>query len=71
MGGVSREDDLAPYPDGDDEDDWEFGDVPVDSDVDVLPSFRRDFDDIHELCHCTKAAVPEEANGCSVLLTRI
>lgn len=36
MGGDLPEEELTPYPDEDDVDDWDFFDAPVDSHIDVM-----------------------------------
>lgn len=49
VGGDSRGNELAPYSDGDDGDEWDFDDEPIDSHIDVWDSLRRNFDAICEL----------------------
>lgn len=63
VGGDLREDEPAPYPDGIDADDWGLADVPIDLDVDVRVSLRRDFDPICELCRLGNVPVPEDTSG--------
>lgn len=49
MGVDTCDDELSPYFNDDDGDDWNFSDVPVDSHVDACSRFHRVFDARHDL----------------------
>lgn len=70
VGGDLRKDELAPYPDDDDVDDWGFADVPADSHVEVCVSLHWAFNATCELFHFTSVAVPEHASRAPLWLCR-
>lgn len=63
MGGYSRDDELTFYLDEDDGYNWDFADLPVDPQVVVRVSLRRDFKAIRYLCRLANLAIPENASG--------
>lgn len=57
-----HDDEIVPYPDDNQGDDWDFADVPVDSHVNVCANHSRYVDAIREVCCSANVAVLADAS---------
>lgn len=58
-----RDEELTTHPVHDEGNDWEFADVPFDSQFYVRASLRRSFEAICKLCCSVNVAVAEDASS--------
>lgn len=63
MGCDMLDNELTPYPENDNSDDWDFANVPVDPHIDICASLRRHYDGVQELGRSTNAALSENADS--------